>query len=60
MVDYVNKQFENKRNIEKRKHNLVNAAADGNWGEPVSMENDFSEEEILDMPTEGEVQMSLP
>ncbi len=27
-----------------------------NWGEPVSMENDFSVEEILDMPTEGEVQ----
>ena len=27
-----------------------------NWGEPVSMENDFSIEEILDMPTEGEVQ----
>ena len=24
-----------------------------NWGEPVSMENDFSIEEILDMPTEG-------
>ena len=31
-----------------------------NWGEPVSMENDFSIEEILDMPTEGEVQMNLP
>ncbi|NDO52276.1 hypothetical protein FMM75_23930 [Lachnospiraceae bacterium MD335] len=27
-----------------------------NWGEPVSMENDFSIEEILDMPTEDEVQ----
>lgn len=27
-----------------------------NWGNPVSMENDFSIEEILDMPTEGEVQ----
>ena len=26
-----------------------------NWGEPVSMENDFSIEEILDMHTEGEV-----
>ena len=26
-----------------------------NWGEPVSMENDFSIEEILDMPAEGEV-----
>ncbi len=30
-----------------------------NWGEPVSMENDFSIEEILDMPTEGEVQVNL-
>lgn len=32
----------------------------GNWGETVFMENDFSIEEILDMPTEGEVQMNLP
>ena len=32
---------------------------DDNWGEPVSMENDFSIEEILDMPAEGEVQMNL-
>lgn len=31
-----------------------------NWGELVSMEHDFSVEEILDMPTEGEVQMNLP
>ena len=31
-----------------------------NWGEPVSMERDFSIEEILDMPPEGEVQMNLP
>lgn len=31
-----------------------------NWGEPVFMEHDFSIEEILDMPTEGEVQMNLP
>lgn len=31
-----------------------------NWGNPVSMEHDFSVEEILDMPTEGEVQMNLP
>ncbi len=30
-----------------------------NWREPVSMERDFSIEEILDMPTEGEVQMNL-
>lgn len=29
---------------------------DDNWGEPVSMEHDFSIEEMLDMPTEGEVQ----
>ena len=27
-----------------------------NWEEPVSIEYDFSIEEILDMPTEGEVQ----
>lgn len=33
-------------------------SVDDNWGEPVSMENDFSIEEILDMPTEGEVQMT--
>lgn len=32
---------------------------DDNWGEPVSMENDFSVEEILDMPTEGQVQIDL-
>ena len=32
---------------------------DDNWGEPVPMEHDFSIEEILDMPTEGEVQMNL-
>lgn len=30
--------------------------ADDNWGEPVSMEYDLFIEEILDMPTEGEVQ----
>ena len=29
---------------------------DDNWGEPVSMEHDLSIEEILDMPTGGEVQ----
>ena len=29
---------------------------DDNWGEPTSMERDFSIEEILNMPTEGEVQ----
>ena len=33
----------------------VRNAVDDNWGEPVSMEHDFSIEEILDMPTEGEV-----
>ena len=37
----------------------IDAAID-NWGEPVSMENDFSIEEILDMPTEGEVHLNLP
>ena len=35
--------------------NINTDAADDNWGNPVSMENDFSIEEILDMPTEGEV-----
>ena len=33
---------------------------DDNWREPISMEHDFSIEEILDMPTEGGVQMNLP
>ena len=37
----------------------VRNAVDDNWGEPVSMENDFSIEEMLDMPTEGEVQVNL-
>jgi len=60
VVDYINRKAEQKRNMEKRKNNLVNAISDDNWGEPVSMENDFSIEEILDMPTEGEVQMNLP
>ncbi|GFI31433.1 hypothetical protein IMSAGC013_02828 [Lachnospiraceae bacterium] len=35
--------------------NEVRNVADDNWGEPI----DFSIEEILDMPTEGEVQMNL-
>lgn len=35
--------------------NEVRNAVDDNWGNPVSMEHDFSIEEILDMPTEGEV-----
>ncbi len=60
VVAYVNRKAEQKRDMEKRKNNLVNAISDDNWGEPVSMENDFSIEEILDMPTEGEVQMNLP
>lgn len=30
----------------------------GDWGEPDSMEHDFSVEEILDMPTMSEIQMS--
>lgn len=38
----------------------VRNIVDDNWGEPVPMEHDFSIEEILDMPTEGEVQMNLP
>ncbi len=32
---------------------------DDNWGNPVPMEHDYTIEEILDMPTEGEVQMNL-
>ena len=59
VVDYVNKQFKKKRTIEERKHNLVNVVSDDNWGEPASMERDSSIEEILDMPTEGEIQMNL-
>lgn len=54
VVDYVNKIAEKKRNIEKRKRNLINAVSDDNWGEPVSMEHDFSIEEILDMPVMGD------
>ena len=38
----------------------IDNQTDDNWGEPVSMENDFSIDEILDMHTEGEVQMNLP
>ena len=37
----------------------VRNEVDDNWGKPVSMENDYSIEEILDMPIEGEVQMNL-
>lgn len=50
VVSYVNRKAKQKRDIEKRKNNLVNAISDDNWGKPVSMENDFSIEEILDMP----------
>lgn len=53
VVDYVNKQFEKKRKIEERKHNLLNAVSDDNWGEPVSVKNDFTIEEMLDMPVMG-------
>lgn len=38
----------------------VRNEVDDNWGDPVPMEHDFSIEEILDMPTESEVQMNLP
>lgn len=58
VVDYVNKMSEKKRYMEKRKCNLVNAASD-NWGEPVSMEHYFTIEEMLDMPTDGKIQMNL-
>ena len=60
VVDYVNKIVEKKKNTEQRKHNLINTLQNDNWGEPVTMENDFSVEELLDLPTEGEVQMNLP
>lgn len=59
IVDYVNRKVEKKRNMEKRKRNLVNAISDDNWGEPVPMEQDFPIDKILDMPTMGEVQMNL-
>lgn len=39
--------------------NIKTDSVDDNWGNPVSMEHDFSIEEILDMPTESEVQMNL-
>lgn len=44
--------FENSSNDAKK-------TIDDNWGDPISMEYDFSIEYILDMPTEGEVQMNL-
>ena len=55
VVDYVNRMTEKKRNTERQKCNLVNAVSNDNWGNPVSMEHDFTIEEIVDMPTEGEV-----
>lgn len=54
VVDYINKKAEKKRNMEKRKYNLVNTISADNWREADSMENDFSIEEMLDMPTVGE------
>jgi len=54
VVDYVNRKAEKKRNIEKKKRNLVNTVSDDNWGEPNSMEHDFTIEETLGMPTMGE------
>lgn len=54
VVDYVNRMDDKKRNTERQKCNLVNAVSNDNWGEPVSMENDFIVEEILDMPIIGE------
>lgn len=56
VVDYINKKAEKKRNMEKRESDLVNAISDDNWGEPI----DFSIEEMLDMPIEGEVHLNLP
>ncbi len=50
VIDYVNRKTEKRRNIEKKKRNLVNAVSDDNWGEPI----DFSVEEMLDMPIMGE------
>lgn len=56
VVDYVNRKEEKKRNIEQRRRNLVCIVSDNDdWGEPISMEHDFSIEEILDMPVMGEV-----
>lgn len=37
----------------------VRNAVDDNWGNPVSMEHDFSIEEMLDRPTEGDVLSEL-
>ncbi len=59
VVAYVNRKAKQKRDMEKRKNDLVNAISDDNWGEPVPMEHDFSIEEMLDMPTEGDVLSEL-
>lgn len=53
VVDYINRLNRKKNNLEKRKRNLINTISDDNWGEPNSMEQDFSIEEILDMPVMG-------
>ena len=60
VVAYVNRKAGQKRDMEKRKNNLVNAISDDNWDKPVPIEHDFSVEEILDMSVMGEVQMNLP
>lgn len=59
VVDYINRLNRKKNNLEKRKRNLINTISNDNWGEPNSMEQNFSIDEILDMPTEGEDQMNL-
>ncbi len=58
VIDYVNRKAERKRNIEKKKRNLVTAVSDDNWGEPNSMEHDFSIEEMFDMPVMDEPKVS--
>jgi len=37
----------------KKSNKKKNDSVDDNWGEPISMEKDFTIEEILDMPTES-------
>lgn len=36
--------------------NEVRSEADDNWGEPISMEQDYTIEEILDMPTKTDIE----
>ena len=45
--------------IYENKKSNKNKIIDDDWGEPNSMEQNFSIDEILDMPTEGEDQMNL-